>query len=72
MPRATIPTDRLDPHSLRLRRVYAIDSEPVSPDQIRAARRAYYGEISYVDDNLGRLIRSQSRSSSKARAKGST
>ena len=26
-------------------------------EQIRAARRAYYGEISYVDDNLGRLMR---------------
>ena len=31
---------------------------PRSPTaQVRAARRAYYGAISYVDDNVGRLLR---------------
>ena len=57
MPGPSIPLEQLDPHSRRLRHVYAMDSEPVTTDQIRAARRAYYGEISYVDDNLGRLTR---------------
>jgi len=57
MPGPAIPTERLDPHSRRLRHVYAMESEPVNTEQIRAARRAYYGEISYVDDNLGRLTR---------------
>jgi choline-sulfatase len=57
MPGPAIPTDRLDPHSLRLRNVYAMDSEPVTGQQIRAARRAYYGAISFVDDLLGRLMR---------------
>ena len=57
MPGPAIPPRQLDPHSRRLRHVYAMDSEPVTMEQIRAARRAYYGEISYVDDNLGRLTR---------------
>jgi choline-sulfatase len=57
MPGPAIPPRQLDPHSRRLRHVYAMDAEPVTMEQIRAARRAYYGEISYVDDNLGRLTR---------------
>src|SRR5277367_5492868 len=57
MPGPAIPPRQLDPHSRRLRHVCAMDSEPVTMEQIRAARRAYYGEISYVDDNLGRLLR---------------
>jgi choline-sulfatase len=57
MPGPAIPPEALDPHSRRLRHVCAMDADPVSPAQIRAARRAYYGEISYVDHNLGRLMR---------------
>ena len=44
-----------DPHSLRLRHVCAMDAQSPSATQIRAARRAYFGAISYVDANLGRL-----------------
>ena len=57
MPGPAIPPRQLDSHSRRLRHVYAMDTEPVTMEQIRAARRAYYGEISYIDDNLGRLTR---------------
>src|SRR5277367_446386 len=57
MPGPAMPPRQLDPHSRRLRHVCAMDSEPVTMEQIRAARRAYYGEISYIDDNLGRLLR---------------
>ncbi len=28
----------------------------ITEDHIRNARRAYYGAISYVDDNIGRLM----------------
>src|SRR5208337_2947209 len=45
----------LDPHSRRLRHVCAMDAEPVTEAQALNARRAYFGAISYVDDNLGRL-----------------
>jgi choline-sulfatase len=44
-----------DPHSRRLRHVYNMDREPVTAQNIRAARHAYYAAISYVDDQLGRL-----------------
>jgi choline-sulfatase len=56
MPGPPVPADKLDPHSLRLRRVCAMDAEPVTDQNIRDARRAYYGAISYVDDNLGELV----------------
>ena len=50
------PGDVLDPHSRRLRHVCAMDSEPVTEAQVRAARHAYYGAIAYIDDQLGRLM----------------
>ena len=50
------PPHAYDPHSLRLRRVCAMDAEPVTEEQVRNARRAYFGAISYIDDQLGRLI----------------
>lgn len=57
MPRVRIPPQDQDPHSQRLRDVYAIDRESISDQQIRNARRAYYGAISYVDDQIGRLLK---------------
>jgi choline-sulfatase len=45
------------PHEARLRHVCAMDEVEVSAEQVRAARRAYYGAISYVDDRIGRLIK---------------
>jgi choline-sulfatase len=46
----------LHPHERRLRAICAMDGVPVTEDQIRAARRAYYGAISYVDDQVARLL----------------
>ncbi len=57
MPGPAIPPDRLDPHSRRLRHVCAMDAVALTEAQIRTARRAYYGEISYVDHNVGRLMK---------------
>ena len=45
----------LDPHSARLRHVCAMDAVELSPEHVRAARRAYYGAISFCDAQLGRL-----------------
>jgi choline-sulfatase len=50
------PGDALDPHSRRLRHVCAMDAQPVTKAQVRAARRAYYAAIAYIDDQLGRLM----------------
>jgi choline-sulfatase len=45
-----------DPHSRRLRHVMAADDVSITSDQIRAARRAYFANTSYVDHWVGRLL----------------
>ena len=56
MPRVSMTAAGLDPHSRRLRHVCGLDLQSVSEAQVRAARRAYYGAISYVDDQIGVLL----------------
>jgi choline-sulfatase len=56
MPRVRMAAEELDPHSRRLRHVCGLDSQPVDEIQVRAARRAYYGSVSYVDDQIGVLL----------------
>jgi choline-sulfatase len=56
MPRVHMAADQLDPHSRRLRHVCGLDLQPVNETQVRAARRAYYGAVSYVDDQVGVLL----------------
>ena len=56
MPRVTLGAAQSDPHSQRLRHVCGLDQQPVSDVQVRAARRAYYGAVSYVDDQVGVLL----------------
>lgn len=57
MPRVTLAPDQLDPHSKRLRHVSNMDATPVTEQQIRNARHAYYGSISYVDEQFGSIRR---------------
>ena len=57
MPRVQIRPEQLDPHSRRLRHVCGMDAQVVTSEQIRAARRAYYGAVSYVDDQIGKMMR---------------
>ncbi len=56
MPRVPYSAAPPDPHSERLRRVYLLDETTLSDAQIRNARHAYYGAISYVDDRLGEVL----------------
>jgi choline-sulfatase len=56
MPRVRLAPGQLDPHSKRLRHVCGLESQPVNDAQVRAARRAYYGAVSYVDDKVGVLL----------------
>ena len=56
MPRVRLAADELDPHSRRLRHVCGLDLQPVTEAQVRAARRAYYGAVSYVDEQIGVLL----------------
>ncbi len=44
------------PHSDRLRHVCAMDEVELSEAQVRNARHAYYGAISFCDAQLGRIL----------------
>ncbi len=56
MPRVGDLAGREDPHSRRLRHVIGLDLDRPTEAQVRAARRAYYGAVSYVDDQIGVLV----------------
>ncbi len=44
-----------DPHNARLEKVFALDAVDIDERDIINARRAYYGNVSYVDEWVGRL-----------------
>jgi len=56
LPRVTQRELDEDPHSRRLRHVIGLTLAQPSERQIRAARRAYLGAVSYVDDQIGALL----------------
>jgi len=56
MPAAGLDEASLHPHERRLREVCAVNAAEITEDHVRAARRAYYGAISYVDDRASRLV----------------
>ncbi|WP_284892040.1 choline-sulfatase [Cobetia amphilecti] len=56
MPTLTYQSAPRDPHSERLRYVYQMQEGTVNEAQIRNARHAYYGAISYVDDQIGTIL----------------
>ena len=45
-----------DPHSRRIRHVIGLGQQTPTATQVRAARRAYHGAVSYVDDQVGLLL----------------
>lgn len=51
-----IPFEELDPQAQALYFNHRRDSMPVPVDKLLAARRAYYGMISWIDDRVGELI----------------
>lgn len=57
MPRVSQAPGELDPHSKRLRHVSDMDRTPISAQQVRDARHAYYGAVSYVDEQIGHIRR---------------
>jgi choline-sulfatase len=56
LPRTTLGLDESDPHSKRLRHVSENDRTPPTQEQVRNARRAYYGALSYVDAQFGAIL----------------
>ena len=55
-PTVSIPRDEQDPHSKRLLKVCDLWDADITEKQVKRARRAYYGAVSYVDDCIGRLL----------------
>lgn len=49
------PVEQRDPHQKRLEHAIALDAADISEEDIVNARRAYYGNVSYVDEWVGRL-----------------
>ncbi|KQR76362.1 choline-sulfatase [Burkholderia sp. Leaf177] len=56
MPAYRDSLEAADPHSKRLRYVCETDKTPPTDQQIRNARHAYYGAISYVDAQFGAIL----------------
>ena len=55
LPEVPRPAVQPDPHNQRLEKVIDIDAVLVTDQNIRNARRAYYGNVSYIDEWVGRL-----------------
>lgn len=56
MPRVAQTAVPDDPHSRRIRHVIGLEAQTPTEAQARAARRAYHGAVSYVDDQIGSLL----------------
>ncbi|ROT42318.1 choline-sulfatase [Sodiomyces alkalinus F11] len=56
LPKVRIPKEEQDPHSKRLLKVCDLWDQDFTDEQIKRAKRAYYGAVSYVDDCVGRLL----------------
>jgi choline-sulfatase len=56
MPRVPDLEGQEDPHATRLRHVIGLNQAKPTQANIRAARRAYYGAMSYVDDQIGAIL----------------
>lgn len=52
---AEMPRAQLDPHSQRLYDHIGVAEANMSEEDVRVARHAYYGAVSYIDDQLGLL-----------------
>ncbi|KAL8792621.1 MAG: hypothetical protein Q9195_004787 [Heterodermia aff. obscurata] len=55
-PDVEIPKEKQDPHSERLLRVCNLWNTNLPEEAVARARRAYFGAMSYVDDNVGKLL----------------
>ncbi len=51
-----LPAAKHDPHSVRLLSDFSMLDKRFSDEDIRTARRAYYGSISYLDGMIGEIL----------------
>ena len=57
MPRIDIAQDQQDAHSQRLLKVIDLWGQTLPPEAVHKARRAYFGACSYIDSNIGKLVK---------------
>ncbi len=55
-PPKPVAYDDMDPHSRRLMDACDWRNFVITPDHIRRARRAYFANISYIDDKIGEIL----------------
>ncbi|WP_128254521.1 choline-sulfatase [Falsirhodobacter deserti] len=55
-PPESIPFEEMDPHSQRLLEANDHSAFDITDDMIRRSRRAYFANISYVDDKIGEIL----------------
>ncbi len=53
-----VDLDQLDPHTKRVRAAIEADTVGFTDEQTRRARHAYYANVSYFDDWVGRIVNS--------------
>ncbi|KAJ0425091.1 alkaline-phosphatase-like protein [Aspergillus carlsbadensis] len=54
---SAIPHDQQDPHSQRVLKCIDLWGKDMPEERIKAARRAYYAACTYVDTNVGKLLK---------------
>ena len=52
----TLPKEKRDPHSVRIFHSCDWDNFDITDEHVRRSRRAYFANISYLDDKVGELI----------------
>jgi len=57
LPGVNIDQQELDPHSQRILKVIDLWGKDLPEEKIRDARRAYFGACSYIDSNIGKLLK---------------
>ncbi len=57
MPAVPIDQSRQDPHSERILKVIDLWGKTMPQEAVRRARRAYFGACSYIDANIGKLLK---------------
>lgn len=58
LPRVSeVPDNQMDYHSRDFESIYRFKKLNLTPEKIIDVRRAYYANISYIDDHIGRLLK---------------
>lgn len=57
LPKTNVPHEQADPHSKRILQAIDLYGKQMPKEAIKRARRAYYGACSYVDDQIGKLVK---------------